>query len=180
MRRASAALLLALTVTALERRRGAWEVTFNDAFTVSGVEAGKEGVALPLSGSREREYADLRILSEDLYRELRESIEDGRAPERRFGARVDKTPPFRVLDASAYEERELPGPRRAGRVDVIFDAGLSVRFGVLSDGKKTWVAAPARKGWRKWKAQFTILDEAYRARVEHAVLEAWRAAAASK
>ena len=171
-----AALLLALSVTALDKSRGAWNVTFSEVLRVDGIEKNKTSFKMPLAGSRKREFADVRILDEALYAQVLTSLEERLPPEREPGVRFRRRPEFEVTSARSFDERELSGPRRAGDVVVVFENSLRVRFAVMIAGKKTWVAYPGRKRWRKWRAQFTILDQAYRERVETAVLDAWREA----
>lgn len=110
------------------------DIVFSGAISVKNIALKKDAVVMPLTVYKEREYADIKLLSKGLYWKLRSCFDKGGCGSKAKAAvPAIKVEGVRVSTASA----------RAANVEVSFDGELKVVFGVVKNlYGGLWVAYP--------------------------------------
>ncbi len=169
MRSAASALLLAallaapaaaLEITSVSPAapKGAARADFTfSAVAVRGVAWENGAVVMPLSEVKGKKYADIKLLSKDLYARLEACFKAGCAP-----AKAKARPAVKVLAL-----KPLKSKFRVANAEISFDGELLAVAGVMASSREPgtfWVAFPSG---------LTFPDPAFKSAVESAVIAAW-------
>jgi len=154
----AAASALEITAVSTATVKGAALADFDfSGITVKGVAWAKGGVVMPLTESRGKTFADIKLLSKKAYLKLETCFKNGCAPAGPVAAPKVKVGAFKPLKSST----------RVANAEVSFDGELLVVAGVMASSKEPgtfWVAFPYGLGFA---------DPAFKSAVESAVIAAW-------
>lgn len=132
------------------------DIVFSCAIAVTNIAYKKAAVVMPLTAYKGREYADIRLLSKDLYRKLETCLSGGRCVSKAKAA----APAVRV-----ERVKLLKSGTRMANAEVSFDGELQAVLGVMkSRYGGVWVAYPP---------DFRVGDAALKRAIAKAVKDAY-------
>jgi hypothetical protein len=155
----AAAAALEVTSVMPAAVKGAAKADFSlSAFTVKNISFDKGAVVLPVTGSKGKTFADIKLLSKSLYVKLETCFKNG-------CVKPAKAPAAPKVKIEAF--KQLKSKTRVANAELSFDGELLVVAGVMVSSKEPgtfWVAFPP---------DLAFGDGAFKAAVESAVIAAW-------
>lgn len=137
------------------------DFVFSGPITVKNIAFEKNAVVMPVTGYKDREYADIRLLSKSLYGKLESCFSKDKC------AIAVKAPAPRL---TVLEVKQLKSKTRVANVTLAFDGELSVTFGVIRKASgEIWAAYPAN---------FEVKDRILKGLIEKKVKEGFNTARA--
>lgn len=133
------------------------DMVFSGALSVKNISYKQAAVVMPLTGYNGREYADIKLLSKDLYRKLEACFSGGGCAAKSRAA----APAVRVGLI-----KPLKSGTRVANAEVSFDGELKVVLGVMKN----------RYGgvWLAYPPDFRVNDAALKSAIAEAVKDAYR------
>lgn len=155
----AAAGALEVSVAGPAEVKGAAKADFTlSAFTVKNIAFEKGAVVLPVSESKGKTFADIKLLSKGLYGKIEACFKNG-------CVKPAGAPAAPKVKVEAF--RPLKSRTRVANADISFDGELLVVAGVMVSSKEPgtfWVAFPP---------DLAFPDGAFKSAVESAVIAAW-------